>query len=266
MKDNHSWLVEKYISSPVLPKERILSWLKWDPKVEFDTIIIKSEADAFIQRVLNVDEKIFKEQDVQKGKAIINKDLLQIPGFIGFEAYYNAVPDDERQVTFVVEFIRGNETVDTIDLVTEVIRPKVFIKHLSPAEISVTPEKRQIESLTFALENRGKGRVVSIGPFIDIVQGKDMQVEIKNFKEIDTSERFLFVPSSTIYISKIIIKGMGYGMITLGFEYEDAMHNKYETKLKEIVLDIKQKENVEVPIASTMEGNQPALVLEPRVV
>ena len=93
-----------------------------------------------------------------------------------------------------------------------------------------------------------------------------MQVEIKNVEEVDTSENFLFASSSIRTISKIIITGMGYGMLSLGFEYEDAMRNKYETKLSEIILDIKQKENVTVPIASTMEGNQPTLVLEPRVV
>lgn len=266
MSNKNSWLGEKYITSQVLPKEQILSWIKWDPKVEFDTIIIKSEADVFFRRFLNVDEKIFKEQDVQKGKVVITKNLLQIPNFVGFEAYYNMVPEDERQLLFVIEFIHGNKSIDKVELVTEVIRPKVFIKHLSPAEISVTPEKRWIGSLHFTLENRGKARVTSIAPFIDVVKAKDMQVEIKEITERDTSDSFLFMPTTVRTVSKIIIKGFGYGMLSLGFEYEDALHNKYETKVSDIILDIKQKEKVEVPIASTIEGNQPALVLEPRVV
>ena len=41
-----SWLTEKYISKCALPQEVFLSWLKWDPQLDFDTIVIKSQADV----------------------------------------------------------------------------------------------------------------------------------------------------------------------------------------------------------------------------
>lgn len=261
-KEQHSWLVEKHISKQALPGEEILSWLKWK-ELDFDKIIIKSEADLFFQRFLNVDEEIFKQEDLKKGKAVIDKQMLQIEGFIGFGCVYTAIPNNERELSFVVEFQKNEQIIDLIELKTKIIRPILTVESQSAESIIVDKYNPLIPSLGFRLLNKGTGRIINASPFIDF-QAKGMKIFIEEKIEKDTNTSPLFVYSTLQKIPKIIVNGKGFGMITLGFKYDDSIGNKYETKLVNIPIRIEQKERLEVPILSELEGQQ-ALLLKPKV-
>lgn len=263
MDNDHPWLLEKHISKWALPKEEILSWLKWK-EFDFDKIIIKSEADLKFQRFLNVDEKIFKQKDLNKGKAVIDKQMLMIDGFVGFGCLYEPIPENERELSFVVEFVKEENIVDKIEFKTKLIRPIVVVEQDTPQSIVVTQNNPIIPGLSFRLVSKGSARILNFNPFLDF-NAKGMDITIKETVEKDTNTTPLFVYSSERRVPNIILKGKGYGMITLGFEYYDAIGNKYESRLVDIPIHIEQKEKLEVPISSELKGQQSTLLLEPKV-
>ena len=71
-----------------MPNEEIISWIKWDTFADFDQIIVRAEADIEFKRILNVDESVFKQEDIAKGKVVIDRNMLQIPGFVRFTSMY----------------------------------------------------------------------------------------------------------------------------------------------------------------------------------
>lgn len=263
MVKDPSWLIEKHISKRALPKEEILSWLKWK-ELDFDRIIIKSEADVIFRRFLNVDEKIFDQHDLINGIAVVDKQMLHMDGFVGFGCFYDPIPDNERELSFVVNFEKDEKIISTVELKTKIIRPILVVESQLAQSIIVEQNNPVIPALSFRLVSKGTGRVVNFSPFMDFT-AKGMKITIEEKVEKDTNTAPLFVYSSERRISKIIVNGQGYGMITLGFEYLDSIGNKYESELVQIPINIKQKEKLEVPISSELEGQQ-ALLLEPKVI
>lgn len=264
-KEDPSWLIEKHISEWALPKELFLSWLKWEPQLDFETIVIKSQADVEFFHVLNVDEKVFQQDEIKKGKIVIEKNMLQTDGFVGFSCFYNTIPETERELSFVVDFLKNGIQLSSIDLNTEIVRPIVAIDNISEQEIRVTPYNPVIPPLKFDLKSLGHGRILKLVPFIDFIQGKDMNVTIEQKVEKNEDTSLLFVPTTTIVTSKIIVRGKGIGMITMGYEYEDAVGNKYRTKLIDIPIELEHKVRVEIPINQELEGQNNKILLQPLV-
>ena len=266
-------ITESYMSPRVLPKEQILSWVKWDPSIEFDKIVIKSEPDLAFERILNVDIKVFEQTksienglvELEDGILEIDKKIIQVPGFIGFRALYNLVPEDERKLSFLVEFLHDDKIIDSVEMITDVVRPKLIIVE-EPAQGIIVDQYSPIPPLSFTLQNKGKGMVQELNPFLDVKswEMKSMKIQVKETKEQNTDETPVFVLTNLRYTSKIIIQGKGMGMMSMGFEYYDKMHNKYATELARIPLKIPQKETLEVPVTSNIEGKQ-MLLLEPKV-
>lgn len=270
-----SWILEDYISPRVLPKEQIFSWIKWDPELDYDKIIIKSEPDIDYQRILNVDEKVFdqakvKEFDVvefKDGTVVIEKNIVQIPGFVGFKAVYKLIPEDEKKLSFLIEFYHKDKQIGRTELVTDLVRPKLVFTDEPTTGIILDQYNPIIQPLAFTLQNKGKGMVEELIPFIDIQswQVKSMSVTIQNIKEKDTNTKPIFVETTIGNIPKIIIKGYGMGIIGMGFQYVDKLGNKYETRLANVPLKIPQKQTLEIPVTSDIEGKH-ALLLEPKIV
>ena len=118
--------------------------------------------------------------------------------------------------------------------------------------------------MSFNLVSKGEGRIFDFTPFIKVVSAKQMQITLKQIVENMNDETPLFVNSIQNVIHKIIVKGKGYGMNSIGFEYFDAKGNKYESRLIDIPIQIEEKENLEVPIASDLKG-QSTILLEPKI-
>lgn len=262
MKDP-SWLIEKHASKWALPNEEFLSWLKWEPSMEFETIVIKSEADVMFRHVLNVDERVFKQESMKNGKIIIEKDMLQVDGFIGFSCSYTVIPETERELSFVVDFLKNGIQLASIDLDTEIVRPIVAIDNISEQEIRITPQNPFVPPLKFELKSSGRGRIKNLVPFLEFFQGQGLSVTIEQKIEQNPNTSLLFVPTTTMIVPKILVRGKGIGMITMGYEYEDNLGNKYKTKLIEIPIELQQKERVEIPINQELEGQNTMLQLQP---
>jgi hypothetical protein len=257
-----SWILERYISPWVLPKEKIIGWVKWQPHVKFNHLIIRTEADVELYRLLNVNERVFNTHQPSSGLFKITSDNIQVKGFVGFEACYNAIPESERELGFVIEFVFDDQRREEVELVTEVIRPIISIKQAT-REIASTKEKPSPEVINILLENVGRGDGRDLSSYIETVKGKDLQIRIEPFEEPYDLEQRLFVKSNKMVGSKIIINGVGYGMIQLGFEYKDRIGNHYKTPVTEIIVNIEEGKRIEVPIRSGIKGAESVLSLEP---
>lgn len=257
-------LIDKHISKWILPREEMLSWIKWPDDYDFDTLEIRSEADINMHRILNVDESVLEQDILKNGMVVINKELLQIPGFVGFECFYELVPEQERELNFEIVFYKDDVILETVCLKTNLIRPILMVENMTNNGIVVTKDTTTLPKLNFKIKNISKARVLNFSPFIEVVNAKDMKITIENIKSENESNEPLFVYSNEIIVPKFIVRGKGYGMVSMGYEYSDAIGNKYQTKLVDIPIMIEQKESVEVPISSDLSG-QSTLLLEPKI-
>ena len=192
--------------------------------------------------------------------------MLQIDGFVGFTSVYTLIPEEERELSFAIDFVKNEKILESVDLKTKLIRPIVVVESDSEQNIMVTPNNPTIPKLSFTLNSKGSARILNLSPFIDFISSKNKKMEITIKQKIEkiTDTSPLFVYSTEMSIPKFIVKGQGYGMISMGFQYNDAVGNKYESKLIDIPIRIEQKERLEIPISSELEG-QSSIVLEPRV-
>ena len=268
------WITESYISPRALPNELILGWVKWNTDISYDKILIKSDPDVDFQRILNVDEAVFKQSEItdsdvqfKNGTVEIEKDIVQVPGFVGFRVAYKLKPEDERELSFLIEFISNEKKIGSVELRTNLVRPKLTITEIPSEGIVVDEFVPILPSLSFTMKNTGHGEVQKLNPFLDVKswETKDMRIEVKNSNERNTNEDHVFVVTTTRNIPKIIIHGSGMGMISMGFEYYDKLNNKYETELVSVPLSMPKKESLEIPISSTISNKQ-TLLLEPRLV
>ncbi len=106
---------EQYLTPQVLPGEQASGWIKWKKGIEFEKLILKIEADVEIFRLFNVDEEIFIGKDDWNGEIEIPKSMIQIDGFFGFTAYYSAIPESERDLSYEIDIVNNN-SIQTITL------------------------------------------------------------------------------------------------------------------------------------------------------
>jgi len=257
-----SWILEKHISNQVLPRENIISWIKWNPEINVQQINIKFEADVVLTKVLNVSEEVFKdEKQIEEGKIVVLKEFIQIPGFVGFTALYDALPDKERHVNFIIEFLIDNKT-ESVELSTKIIRPILEFAGEQSFEIIISPYNQLITPLKFSMVNRGTAFARNAKPFHELLETGDLKLQLNFLTEQNKDESFVFVKSNQITIPKIIIDGQGYGMVSMGFEYEDSVGNKYKTALVNVAIKIEEKQKLEVPIKQIIDKNKELLLLE----
>lgn len=267
MLSANEWLLEKHISEWSLPNEDIIAWIKWNEKLRYDKIYIKSEADLEFTRILNVDESAWVAEDLKKGKISISKNLLQLDGFIGFVCHYTTIPEDERQLSFKIDFSYDKELTASIPLETKLIRPIVSIENVSENGIIITEENPFVPTLTFELRGRGHARILKLTPFLEQhFKGNEVKVTISHTTQQDNNPEPLFVQSSTVITPKIAITGKGYGMLTMGYEYQDAVGNKYKTKLVDIPIQLQQKKSLEIPVSHEIANQKSMLLLEPKII
>ena len=256
---------EKYISPWVLPKEQIIGWVKWQPSIRLDHIIIRTEKDVLITRALNVNYRILATYKPTDNLLRIGGEGLQIKGFVGFEAVYEVIPNEERSLKFVVEIVSEEQGKESVELITTIIRPIINIKQISNNEILITKE-RIPTALSVLLENKGKGDVKDPSPYIDVkVAGQNLQVKKEIFEEPHSLEERLFVKERKKHVVRIAISGVGLGVIRLGFEYKDRMKNKYKTHLTDVIINAKEKQRAEILVNTEIE-DKPMMNLEPLLI
>lgn len=255
-------ILEQHISRWALPKEEIISWIKWDDSADIDQVVIRAEADVEFTRILNVDTSAWEQKSLDDGKVVIGRDKLQIDGFIGFTSVYKLVPDSERQLHFKVDFIKNEKLLKTISLSTDVIRPVIAIE-MEHDRIDVSDTTAPMPPAMFRLSNKGRARVTKIAPFIGFINTKTMTITIKHTKEkIPYESTVPFALASEHIVPKFVLKGSGDTLFTMGFKFEDAVGNEYTSELSRIPILKPEKKKVEIPIESKLEG-QPTIVLTP---
>lgn len=252
---NENWIHEKYISKKALPNENVISWIKWDPNLTPKSIVLKFEADVIITHVLNVSEEALRdEEQFKSGKISIDKDHIQIPGFFGFTCVYDAIPETERTINFIVEF-EFDDGNKTIEYSTKIIRPILQFEE-SDYALTISPFTQNVTPLSIKLLNVGMGRPVNIKPFSEILETADMKIKIENITEKNKDESLVFVKTNKIHSPKIIMSGQGYGLLSFGYEYEDTMGNKYKSPLAGIAVNIEESQTVHVPITENLTKQQ----------
>lgn len=262
-----SWLIEKHISPWVLPKEQIVGFVKWRPEMEISEVSIRAPENIRIVRLFDVDENLFAEYPPDSLRFTISQARLQIPGFVGFEAFYETIPDGELDLTFQIDLTFRHLERQTINLATDVIRPVVSSSQQT-LEIFSSPERPDPKGIQIALTNKGKAEILeeSLEPFIEIMQGKELKIQVSSFEDRYGIGDKLFVKSNKRTSAKIMISGKGYGMIRLGFNYSDRLGNRYKSSLLDVLVTVKERKAVEIPIGNTVMGvGEPTPILEPAV-
>jgi hypothetical protein len=180
-------ITDSYMSEWVLPGDPIVSWLKWNENRTFNNIVLKFEADVFIHRLLNIDEKAL-EQDMKSGSITIPKEYLQLPGFLGFHAYYNDIPSTERNVKFVIEFIENDKVIHSEHKSTLIIRPRLQME-VSPSDIIVTDNTAStVDQIQCKLINTDSASIKNIRINLIHFSTPNLKVRIQG-KATDTYQR-----------------------------------------------------------------------------
>lgn len=260
-------MLEKYVSPWVIPGEKILGYIKWRPDLEVKEIRIDLPEHTLVPRVLDVDSSVFKDITPKFKSFSINRNQLQVEGFVGFEAHYSTVPDKEIRITFDITAVLEDLSEMKVALTTEVIRP-LLSPVTSSAEIFSTIESPEPRALEIALVNKGRGDVLedSLKPYIQIIKGRDLKIQIQSQEEKFKVGERLFVKKNTYMSSKILVSGKGYGAIRLGFKYLDRLGNNYVTEFLDVIITVAEKRTLEVPLENTvLYAGKMAPILEPAV-
>lgn len=249
-------ILEKYMSRWVLPRENILSWVKWDDSIGVDQVIVRSEADIEFKRFFNVDKSVL-EQSMEQGKIVIDRDMMQLKGFVGFECAYTLIPESERHLCFKVDFLKKGKVLKQAALSTKLVRPIIVIEQ---RRNTVTPDADAIP-MTFVLSNKGKAAGRDLMPFIKSISSDKMTITIEYVKEKPPHTADMpFVRVSEQVIPKFVINGSGKAVFSMGFKYEDDLCNEYNSELTTISVSMPQRTEMKVPIRPDLK-NQPMMIL-----
>ena len=188
----------------------------------------------------------------------ISKEHIQIPGFFGFTGFYSNIPDSERIINFIVEFDFGDKS-EKIEFNTKIIRPILDFEQ-SDYGLTINSFNQTVPPFNFRLKNTGLGAFKKLTPFSDVLETSNLKIKIDSINEKNTDESLVFVKTNDIQIDKIIIEGKGYGMLSVGYEYEDSMGNKYKTPFANVSFNIEETQNIEVPIADNISKSTTPLL------
>ena len=160
------------------------------------------------------------------------------------------MPENERTINFIVE-VDFDDTIQKVEYSTKIIRP---ILKFEQAEYTLTSSQfgNIVNPLDLKLVNVGSGRVVNLHPFAKVTKTTDMEIKIQTKQEEIKDESLVFVKTNQITIPKIIVTGIGYGMFSLGYEYEDTMGNSYKSELANLSINIEEKQTLQVPITENI--------------
>ena len=258
----HMRILEKHISRWALPKEEIISWIKWDGFIDFDHIVLRSEADIEFTRILNVDASVFEQEKIMEGEVIVDRNMLQMERFVGFTCVYTLIPESERHLGFEIDFMKDGKSSHMISLSTKLIRPILVIEN--EYDRIVLPDAGEMEPIspvTFKMSSKGMARIINPQPIVEFTNTKDMAIKIVDVKEkithaLDTP--FVFASEQTI--SKFVFRGSGNALLTMSFKYNDAMNNEYVSVPISIQVSLPQKGEIKVPIESQLEGQSPIIL------
>ena len=244
-------IVEKHISPQVLPKESSVSWIKWVSDTAFDKLILRYEADVKINRLFNVDDKIFEISSQQDRRLVIPKEMLQIDGFFGFESRYMAISGDgKRTVSYEIDIVSGDK-IQTVHLEHVVTRPVIKVVKLSPATIYISKSSVSPVSLLVELESLEAATAHNLTYVIDVKTGDDLQVDVSP-KEACVPQLFDRLSSA----QKISVKGKGCGLMQVGVEYEDACGTKYFTLIGSIPIYAREMQEKSFPIVENLQRHK----------
>ena len=245
-----NWILEKHISKKALANENITSWIKWDPKLVPKNIVLKFDSNIVITKVLNVNKKVLKNNESHSGKIILDQKHILIPGFFGFTCLYNTIPEKEMTVGFIAEFDFGN-VVKKVEYSTKIIRPLLKFEQ---TKYSLTSSQfiNVTNPLALKLVNTGLGRIVNLRPFAKMMKTNDIEIKIETRKENIKDQSLIFVKTEQILISKIIVNGVGSGMLFIGYEYKDAAGNSYKSEFANISVHIEEKQTLQIPLTENI--------------
>jgi len=95
---------------------------------------------------------------------------------------------------------------------------------------------------------------INLQPFVDVLNTNNMKIQIQSKTEMIKDESLVFVKTNQITSPQIKVAGVGYGMLSMGFEYEDAMGNSYKSPLANLSISINEKQVLQVPITENISA------------
>lgn len=166
------------------------------------------------------------------------------------------MPNRDEKLEFTILFEENEKVVWTEKFVSKIIVPHMECKNVATDEIRITEQAAEI-SLRLELLISGTASVKDVRPISRIVRsGKDIELTVV----ADNSEQPEIALSPPFVNYKLVIKGTGFALVQIGFEYEDFNSNKYATEMNEITIEKTISEITNVPIQGILTGNVPLLV------
>lgn len=248
---------ERFISPQVLPQEQATAWIKWEKGAQFDKIVLKYEADVDLVRLFNVDEEIFKDKDNWRGKVEIPRSMIQMDGFFGFTSHYTLIPNDERKISYSIDFVYQDKTQNII-LENTLTRPKLIVIKSSPDQIHLSNTNPPLPPFSVNLRSEGMASIHNLSYFIDFITTDKLKVSITTSRPTISKEMSLKKEQTSP--QQIRINGKGTGLIRMGANYYDDYNTKYEDILKEIPLIVDQQQNQTLPISEEIDKRETELL------
>jgi len=235
---------EQYLTPQVLPGEQASGWIKWKKGIEFEKLILKVEADIEIFRLFNVDEEIFEGKEDWKGQVEIPKSMIQIDGFFGFTAYYNVIPESEREVSYSIDIVNNNSS-QTITLTNTVTRPMIEVEKSTPEQFLISNISPPSQPLSILFKSKGPATIQNLSLFLDFITTDQLKVKITKTKPKQSEVSFSNFPEASHTIE---VNGKGNGLMRIGVEYYDERKIRYTDIVKEIPIIVEQKQIQSIPI------------------
>jgi hypothetical protein len=256
-------IVDSYITEMALPKEIISGYVKWDKSFHPIKVSTLAEADIVFLNALNVDSAFWKGYDPQSGRLEIDGKELEVEGFFGFRALYNVIPGEERTLSFRVQVGFEDGVVEEKLLETKIVRPTLEIVE-PPPEVYMESSNSRPNPPLVVLTNKGSADIVyeSLRAVVKTVESPTLKIRGTSIEsDLDLEDRpFGHVKQ---FKSLVSITGKGYGAILVSFEYSDYMGNKYETPVAKVLVTIKERATIDLPMGGAVNESQPFAVVEP---
>ena len=237
--------------------------MKWNREFKVANVSATSEEDVFFYNALNTNMKVWATNDPNSRRLDVEGNLLDVPGFFGFIAHFRTVPEEEQPVSFKVQIKFEDGYTEDVVLPTKIVRP-ILVFDEAPPEIYVESATSLPRPPPVVMVNRGSSEVLygSLKAVAKTTQGPNLSIS-----SITSESEFLMdeqpFGGARKYSSSISIKGIGYGAILVSFEYRDNMGNVYYTPIIKILVSVKQRANLEVPMSGTVKESPPFVIAEP---
>jgi hypothetical protein len=247
----------QFIKELVLPKERILGWVKYDTSLEFDNFMMSfsDPSDGLLDFLLKNRLKLLlmKLEKEKRTISVPRKDLLQ-DGFFGFTCKYVSIPKQDATYVFNIDLRMGATIVESYSLETRVVRPIIELRSENLGVLDIASHSPPtLQPTLIELHNTGFASANSINLSCKS-KTRNIKVSLKSLQRIKETYGF-FKDTLTVNDFSLEIQGSGSGVIQFVIDYKDDIGNSYQSFSREIPIFIEQQQTIHLPLTQIIKSD-----------